>query len=81
MFTNSLSRYCYTCYFTSIEIKKGKHGKVKDSAIITQLTHSGTRIQIQAVIPEHMLFTVILCFHQHSTGVDIQSTLDLLLNS
>ena len=55
--------------------------KVKDSAAITQLIYSGTRIQIQAVDSEHMLLTVILCFPWHSTGVGIPPTLDLLLNS
>ena len=55
--------------------------KVKDSAVITQLTYSGTRIQIQAVDSEHMLLTVIICFPGHSTGVGIPPTLDLLLNS
>lgn len=62
-------------------MKKVKEMKVKDSAVITQFTYSGTRIQIQAVDSEHILLTVILGFPGHSAGVGTPPTLDLLLNS
>ena len=81
IFTKSLGGYCYNCCLTREKIKKVKEMKVKDSAVITQLIYSGTRIQIQAVDSEHMLLTVILCFPWHSAGVGIPPTLDLLLNS
>lgn len=66
--TSLLGRYYYNCYFTSEEVKKQKHKKVKDLTIITQLTRSRTKIQTQGVTPEHMLLTTILCFSQPSTG-------------
>lgn len=44
IFQNSLDRYYYNSYFTSEEIKKPNHKKVKEM-IITELMHGRTRNQ------------------------------------
>lgn len=86
IFTNSLGIYCYNCCLTSEKIKKVKEMKVKDSAVITQLTYSGTRIQIQAVDSEHMLLTDIVlplaqCRGWHTTYTrSLAEELNKLLN-
>lgn len=81
IFTNSLGRYYYNCYFPSEEVKKQKHKKVKDLMMITQLTQSRVKIQTQAVIPEHTLLTIILCFPQHGTGDGRTISTDMLPSS